>query len=312
MKTIVTIGRLCWVLLLMALLPRPTSAESKNEDLLGAPVTVELVSRRTFTAGVDARTDASRLWLRWSKGSARVLRPIQWDHVRRVSVAGEEVTGQELQRRVEALRPQVPSAPKTDGPRRIVLKGADAASDQGRPETAPGQLADASGRPAASFPTEPARVHSLAIDVGLGKWQAGALADGLVIDVYPMDAQENVIPARGSLEVDLVVPRNDAVKTWRSFEERGRWTQQVRLSDFGPNGARYRLPFAVAAFRPELDLDAASSGLVQVRLSVPGQGVFAATQSDVRVRPHSPMRAALQQATGSRLLPDERTGDGRH
>ena len=44
---------------------------------------------------------------------------------------------------------------------------------------------------------------------------------------------------------------------------------------------------------------------------MPGQGVFAATESTVRIRPYSAVRDALERATGNRFLPQEKTGDGR-
>ena len=44
-------------------------------------ITVHLASGRTLTAQIDARTDASQLWLRWDSPNAQVLRPVRWQCV---------------------------------------------------------------------------------------------------------------------------------------------------------------------------------------------------------------------------------------
>ncbi|MFH1923324.1 MAG: hypothetical protein ABIP48_25965, partial [Planctomycetota bacterium] len=76
--------------------------------------------------------------------------------------------------------------------------------------------------------------------------------------------------------------------------------------EFGLLGAKYRFPFQ--AVHPEFDLELAPYAAVHARLSVPGEGVFEATESDVRVRPYSATRDHLQYTTGQRFFPLERTG----
>jgi len=76
----------------------------------------------------------------------------------------------------------------------------------------------------------------------------------------------------------------------------------------GPSGAVYRLPFQ--AVHPEFDTDWAAHGLVHVRLTVPGHGVFEASQEVVRIRAFSPIRDELEMSTGRRFFPIERTGRG--
>ena len=311
MKTFVVIGHLCWLLVYVGLLSPAVAGQPEDVEPLRAAVTVEPVEGRSFTAKVDRRTDDRQLWLRWSRGSAHLLRPIRWDRIRRVHVGQETLTGEQFRRRVEAARPEVIPVPAKGPPWRIDSKGAEYPGDA---RTAAATRA-APGRGPAAWPPlaapEARRVRSLAIDVAVANWDADVEVDGLIVDVYPLDADGQVVPVRGVLEVDLIVQRWGVVKRPQPFIRRGRWTEPVRTGHFGSSGARYRLPFGAAGFHPEFDSRAAPHGAVHAQLSVPGQGVFAASQSMVRIRPYSAVRDALERATGKRFFPQEKTGGGR-
>jgi hypothetical protein len=157
---------------------------------------------------------------------------------------------------------------------------------------------------------EAPRVCWLAIEASVANWDANVEADGLVVRVYPRDATGALVPVRGTLEVELIGRWTGVAKLPQPFERIGHWAQQVRLEDFGPNGAVYRLRFQ--GVHPEFDLTVASRGAVHARLSVPGEGTFEATASTVRVRPYSAVRDQLQQINAQRFFPQETTGDGRH
>ena len=149
----------------------------------------------------------------------------------------------------------------------------------------------------------------MSIDADVGRWSDTVEADGLVVHVYPMDAQGAVVPAWGTLEVDLTGWQFGITRPSQPFFSLGRWTQEVRPEDFGPQGAVYRLPFQ--SVQPEFDTNVAPLGAVHARLNVPGQGTFDATRSSVRIRPSSPVRDMLQMTTGQRFFPQERTGGAR-
>jgi len=85
-----------------------------QESQAGEPITVDLLSGRTFTALIDPKTDAEQLWLRWERGTAVLQRPIHWDRVVRAKVAGEEVTGKELQQIVVTIRQDMPVPKKSN------------------------------------------------------------------------------------------------------------------------------------------------------------------------------------------------------
>lgn len=259
------------------------------------PVVVHLTSGRTFAGDIGPQTDAAELWLLSRRGSIAVLRPIAWDSVLKASVVGQNFSGEELRGTVEKLRAELPQPQAARPPRSIVLRGSGSADEALRPGARVGRER---GTSAAAN-----RVHHLAIDVSAGRWSDSVEQDGLVVHVYPLDAQGRIIQVWGSLEVQL--------KSWRlgnpyrpqPFFTVGQWSEKVRPDDFGAAGAVYELPYQ--AVRPETDLTVANQGLVHARLSVPGQGTFDASQDPVTIRPFSPVRDTLQQVNGQRFFREE-------
>lgn len=257
-------------------------------------IRLQLASGRSVRGQLDPRTDASRLWLRRQRGKALLRRPIHWDRVVLATVAGSEISGEDLRRRVAAVRARLPLAPPdSDGPRTLVLKGSDDELD-----TASGDVGE-QAQPLQA-------VRSLAMAAAVGNWDSDVETDGLVVEVFPLDGGGEVVPVRGVLHVELLGERIGVPKRPGDFRLFGRWTCRIRPEDFGPQGAVRRLPFQ--SVHPEFDLDVAPHAAVHARLSVPGQGTFEATATWVRIRPYSPIRDHLQQATGRRFFPGERNG----
>jgi len=275
---------------------RPCLAEHMADAV---PITVELASGRSFTAALELRDDTEHLWLRWQKGRAVLLRPVRWERIVRAEVAGEALDRDELRRLVERIRADAPFEPEPAAKNAvIVMRGTSRAS--GSTPAPP---------PAPEAPPVP-RVRSLAVDAVAANWDGDVEADGLLLHVSPLDAQGRLVPVRGRLEVELIgQPDRLVLREGRPFERLGYWTHPLRPEDFGPYEAAVRLPFG--RVHPEFDTDVAPLGAAHVRLSVPGQGTFESTASMVRIRPYSAVRDRLQQTTGHRFFPGERTGDGR-
>ena len=61
---------------------------------------------------------------------------------------------------------------------------------------------------------------------------------------------------------------------------------------------------------PEFDENWLSMGLVHVKFTSPGHGVFEDSRDAIRIRPFAPNRDYLDMHTGRRFLPTE--GVGRH
>ena len=264
-----------------------------QEPAAEGPITVDLISGARLVGQLDARSDGSRLWLRSEKGSAVLLRSVQWKQIARARVADKILTAEQLRQLAEQTRPQSPFREERYGPQsRISLRISPS-------DPQPSPVADGPSTVARS------KVRSLTVDASVANWDADVEVDGLLVHVYPLDADGRVTAVRGTLQVDLPGLAATTIIRRQSFSRLGYWTRPVRIEDFGPDGAVYRLPFQ--RVHPEFDANLSAYGAVHVRLSVPAQGTFEATESTLRIRPYSALRDHLQQATGSRFFPHERT-----
>jgi hypothetical protein len=255
-----------------------------------APLTVELTSGQLLTGLVDNATSDSELVLRFERGAAALKRYLPWSRIRAASLSGQNVE-------LSAL-PQIARNLATE---RASLSAAGFAASAVQPNNT---------LPAAAFP---ALVTTIAFDARVANWDADVETDGLVVDLYPLDANGNIVPVRGAAEVEFFASqrRNFAdapLSGGDTFELLERWTRAFEPEDFGAGGIRLRLPFG--AIQPELRSDwlAWPLGLVHVRLVAPGVGVFDDSRDAVRVRPWAPNRDFLEMNTGRRFLPTERLG----
>jgi hypothetical protein len=249
------------------------------------PVTVDVASGRHFTGFVDARTNPSQLFLRVAQNSIILLRPINWDCIASARVGGRSLSAGELRAAIPDLKSAGPTAGSEDEPSRRAQP----------PSTTASVIAAAAGQ---------VQVRAIQIEATLGHWMPGTETSGIVVTVWPIDGQGNLVAVDGTLEVELFGQKFTVVTEGNGFPCIGRWVAAVNSADFGPTGAVYQFPFQ--AVHPDFTFDLEPHGLVHARLSVPGQGVFEASQAMVRVRPYSSVRDRAQQTTGSRFLPTER------
>lgn len=255
-------------------------------------VSIELVSGKSFTAHVDARTDDEHLWLRFGSGGVLIRRAIEWDSVSKAQHKGQAIDNNELKALATAAEEitseQISTPPPRTGP--SDADRARALLDFGR------------------------RVSSVDFDAHLANWDRDVEFDGIALRLFPLDANGRLTKVRGTLEAELVVNRkqdfNDVPRS-RGHKARqlGSWTVAINHGDVTEDGVLVKLPFQAA--HPEFDTRWASHGLVHVRLIVPGHGVFEHSFDSVRVRPYSPLRDSLERQTGRRFLPTEQTGRGK-
>lgn len=254
-------------------------------------VRIEHTSGRTWQGAIDARSTPQQLVLRFERGAAVLWRPIPWKEIRAAELNGKRITADELSKTYQPLATTAQPLPE----RKKI-----AAPDEIPIEEKP------------SLP--PDRVISISCDALLANWDADVEADGLVIHLQPIDAWQEMAVASGTLEVELYtlqarVFHHASNSRGRSVEPIVRWSQAVNVSDYRNRGAFIQLPFQAA--HPEFDDSLGTYGLVHIKFSVPGSGVFEQTIDGVRIRPWSPIRDYLQMDRGYRFLPNETTGRGK-
>jgi hypothetical protein len=265
-----------FILLTFNTAARPTAAAES--------VVVELRSGALAVGEIDARTSSRLLWLRVSRGSAIILRPIEWDRVERATVGSEDLSVDAFQNKALNLR-SLPEENDDDRPRLPVP-----------PEP------DVRTTPIYSHEIflAPPTIGAIWADAWLAHWDRDAAADGLVLQLVALDCSGWPAPAEGSLEVELWT--NEAGQR----RHIGRWTCWLSPADFGPSGARQRLPFQ--AYQPEFERRLGSHGVVHVRFSSPGNGTFDYSVNDVRIRSPSAVRDQWEQCGQGRFLPTENLG----
>jgi hypothetical protein len=270
---------------------------------LAQPVTVYLASGRKLSARVDPRSDTAQLILRSGNDSVSITRPVDWDRVIRVETAVRTLSGEEL-RQLIAWGPRLEEVPAPAAMRYPTPFSRQRAFTEKIPAPPGPALVD--GPPQLPAPTS--RVVSLEINTMLDRWGTRAEPDGLALQLRTMDRDGHVVPVNALVEVELhgeevhriyslpptrveiasADSRTIATSTERILQPAirlERWQQPVRQADFGPDGAVVRLPFQ--SFNPQQNQSIDSYGVVSVRLSVPGHGVYEAAQRTVRIRPYS-------------------------
>ena len=146
-------------------------------------VTVKLQSGRQFTADVSKRTDAQRLWLHFRAEGVSLWRPIDWDRVVEARYKDQILSADELRELTKVLVANEP------------LEPAVIASPAARSNVPP--TTDEFRAPAAS-------VRSVDFSARIANWDADAAADGLLLTVFPLDADGNAVAVSGTIEVNLI------------------------------------------------------------------------------------------------------------
>ena len=260
---------------------------------------VHLQNGRQLSATIHERTDDTRLWLQYGTRSVTVIRPIDWQTIVWASLDGDQISVVRLKEHVARnVKPATPIAATR------ILR-VPPANENVQRETMANRA-----RRALGFAR---RVHSVQFEAAPVNWDGDVETDGLLLQLFPLDDQGNVVEVSGTLQVEFVAMRqrsfNAAPRQGGSTLDRiGRWTIQVDEADYQQGAATVKLPFQ--AVHPEFDTDWAASGIVHVRFVVAGMGTFEESLDGIRARPFSPLRDATQRKSGRRFLPSERTNRG--
>ena len=285
-------------LLVVSLACSPAVAHAADE---AAVVRVTVADGRLFSGEVDAKSNGDKLWLRSEKAGIVLWRPIGWPSIRSVA-AGEQVYGG------MAFRDEYESWKTVARGQGSEVRG------PGDENSKPQGLADSStsgfdSRYESLKPVIPPRVQSVSVSAQLANWDADVEPDGLIVYVAPLDADGNLVAIDGTIDAELIGEGPGTTDRLVTFPTLDRWVRSLRPADMGPQGARVRLEFQRA--HPEFDLRLGPYGVVHVRLNVAGHGSFEATTDLTAVRTFNPIRDRVQQQSGQRFFPNERTGLGK-
>jgi hypothetical protein len=262
-------------------------------------VEVQLASGRTFTGKVDARTNGEKLWLRAEGTASAVIRPIRWNAIESVQLGGELISPTEFKQRVAALKsefePQMPESSQV-----IAETGYGSQAERASQLLGLQSPSHLIRRP------QDTRIRSIDIQASLANLDADVHADGLRVRLIPTNQRGDVIPANGTLTVEVYAFEKVAFNArpqGRGSRLRKVTRRVVSLTadDLRPDGtAVVAIPFAQMLAR---DID--NFGLVHAELVVPGQGVFEASRDAVRIQPFAPTRDHLELKGQSRWLATE-------
>lgn len=265
------------------------------------PITVGVKSGRRFTAEIDVRSNAEKLWLRFSKETSSILRPIEWSAITEIRRGEETLSIEQVRTDAIAANAALPPKPKATVVQRAV---------EGAPSR--GSLQTWNIRPtSAEEPVAPrSPIRSISFDAYLANWDADVEADGLYLSLSALDGAGFTTSVDGTLEVELIGERRPPLTRGNAFPVLARWSRQVTAAEMDASGGFYRTRLEFQALDPEYNAWISSHALVHVRFLVPGDGTFEASLDGVRMRGFTPVRDRAQAAFGTRFLPTERTGRG--
>ncbi len=242
-----------------------------------AAITVHLRDGRTQQAAIDHRTDATTLWLRFESAHITLLRPVPWTDVTGATVNQQRLDAAQFREQAGDLATREQRAERIP-PGPVVIS------------PVPGRtMAEKARWVLDSTP----RIRGFTTDAVLANWDADVEHDGLSIFVAPFASPGVLVPVAATVEVQLYAPLQQTFSDvpqgrGQSLEQIGTWSVPISLDQYTPLGANIQLPFE--RFLPEFDDRVGPIGMVQIRLVVPGHGVFDRRVEVVRLRPFSPLR----------------------
>ncbi|HIE98554.1 MAG: hypothetical protein ABGZ53_17195 [Fuerstiella sp.] len=269
-------------------------------------LTVTLLDDSTVTGIVDAETDNQFLALRSSTPGILLRRFVPWNQIVKADPGTTLLASGALKDRLKnvlvkkddrSLTDTSPSPTMTSDVQTIQLFGA--AVPTATPVAGHTIRSDAIRN----------RVKSLDISATAANWDSDVAIDGIQVLVRPLNAFGEVVPVDGFVTLKLFGQKFLPVGSVRNnrradvFPTLENWSRKVRKQDFGYQGAVYQFQFRRR--NPEFVHNLSATGLTHASLSVPGQGVFRASDGMTEIRDFSPYRDQLEQRTGQRFLPGE-------
>jgi hypothetical protein len=270
--------RVCGLLLPLFVI----SAVQAGDELL-----IQTANGRLLKGAMDERTDADTLWVRRTEGNIILTSSVKWSEIESAELAGQSITTEKLAEQRDELATATPVTFLTE-------------SDQ------PAAKSTSTG--AAYIHRKPS-IANIEIEAALANLDRTVESDGLLVAIAALDQFRNAHAVRGSLSARLVVERLDYHTGEVSFEEFGRWTKSISEHDFHEGIAEFSLRFR--RYSPEFDWELCTAALLNVRLSVHGQGNFEASVP-IAIHEYNPIRDEMRNWRGSRFFRNELTRNTLH
>jgi hypothetical protein len=248
---------------------------------------IHTTSGRFLHGVMDVRTDAETLWVRRSEGSIILTSSVQWSEVETAELAGHSITAAKLADQRDDLTSAAPASFLTE----FEL-----------------QAGESDAKTAQPFHRRPS-ITNIEIEATLANLDRNVESDGLLVAIAALDGFRKAHAVRGSLTARLVVERLDFHTGEVSFEEFGRWTRPVSQRDFQEGLAEFPLRFR--RYSPEFDWGLCTAALLNVRLSIHGEGNFEAS-IPIAIHEFNPIRDEMRNWRGSRFFRDELTRNTLH
>jgi len=284
-----------------------TAGQGDSAAWIGREVSVRLIDGSTITGKIDARSDQHELCIRRGTSRARITRVIPWETVEAIMLPGRAAPKCVA---VETVRDQIVRQRPSEGKVASGPQGAARVIRSPLANSLPSPQPHIEDRPPSAEPPSesagefrPSRVRWISVSAEPGNWDADTSDDGLVLRIRPVTDQGTAVAARGLVQVALLAYRTELLGGARRPVTIARWSVPVRSGRFDGCEYVFRLPYQ--RIFPEIDTRWAPYGLVHVRLSIPGEGVFEANDPLVRLRAASPLRDRMELTTGRRFAPLE-------
>ena len=295
---------LCFVLFVTHPLMHIACADESSSPATPVEISVTLRDGTVLTAAADAETSDQFLVLRLTSPGILLRRCVPWTQVAEAVLDSARLNAEELKKELK---------------RRSLDSGADPLESFAVPASPVATRSAETGPATAHFGStsktaHDLRIQSLDVSAEVANWDRDAAIDGIRIFIRPRNAAGDVVPVSGQINIKLFGQAFMQVggirdnRRFDAFPALSEWTQRVCKQDFEIDGAIYQLAFRRT--NPEFNRELGSLGLTHVRLSVAGEGVFAASDAMTQVRPFSVYRDWHQQLTGHRFLPAEHAGTG--
>jgi hypothetical protein len=248
---------------------------------------IQTANGRLLHGAMDIRTDDETLWVRRTEGNIILISSVKWSEIESAELAGEAITAEKIAEQRDELATAAP-----------VKFLSDSEMPTGQEEI----------QQASNFQRR-LRITNIEIEAALANLDRTVESDGLLVAIAALDEFRRSHAVRGSLTARLVVERLNYRTGEVSFEEFSRWTQKVSMKDFQEGVAEFPLRFQ--RYSPEFDWELCTAALLNVRLSVHGQGNFEAS-IPIAIHEYNPIRDEMRNWRGSRFFRDELTRSTRH